>query len=283
MCSRADRDGSPGSRLPGTPVESFRPLLLACAVTMAALSGMGWPTAAAGGEPPPEASTPRPVQSASRPPLAAASVASALQMLRQDANLHGTERTRRLRLREFDQPEASADSRWLENFVAWLDDSARMLLWLAGLVTVAVAAVLLPRWWRRWDARQAMGAVDLPPSHVQALDIRPDSLPDDIGSAAADHWRRGEHRAALSLLYRGALSRLVHGHAVPIRASSTEQECLALARPRLEPAAADFVETLIRLWLASVYAGSTPREADVMSVCSGFATHLPLPAAGPRS
>ena len=67
------------------------------------------------------------------------------------------------------------------------------------------------------------------PTHVRDLDIRPESLPDDIGAAARALWDRGEHRAALALLYRGLLSRLAHVHRLPIRDSSTEGDCLALA------------------------------------------------------
>ena len=71
------------------------------------------------------------------------------------------------------------------------------------------------------------------PTHVRDLDIRPESLPADIGAAARALWDRGEHRAALALLYRGMLSRLAHVHRVPIRDSSTEGDCLALAASHL--------------------------------------------------
>ena len=47
------------------------------------------------------------------------------------------------------------------------------------------------------------------PTHVRDLDIRPETLPADIGAAARQLWERGEQRAALALLYRGMLSRLV--------------------------------------------------------------------------
>ena len=84
-----------------------------------------------------------------------------------------------------------------------------------------------------------------PPSHVRELDIRPESLPDDIGAAALAVWERGEQRAALALLYRGLLSRLVHAHGVPIRASSTEGDCLALAQSRLAAGSAQYAARLV--------------------------------------
>ena len=44
----------------------------------------------------------------------------------------------------------------------------------------------------------------------------------------------------------GLLSRLVHVHGVPIRASSTEGDCLALARPRLAEPSARYAARLVR-------------------------------------
>ena len=69
------------------------------------------------------------------------------------------------------------------------------------------------------------------------------AFPPDIGAAARALWDRGEHRAALALLYRGMLSRLAHVHRVPIRDSSTEGDCLALAASHL-------TETTARLRVA---------------------------------
>lgn len=110
----------------------------------------------------------------------------------------------------------------------------------------------------------------MPPTHVGSLDIRPESLPADIGAAARALWQRGEGRAALSLLYRGALSRLVHGHGVPIRAASTESECLALAATRLAPAAHAFLAQLIAGWQAVAYARRELSPEDFERLCAGF-------------
>jgi hypothetical protein len=109
---------------------------------------------------------------------------------------------------------------------------------------------------------------------VRDLDIRPASLPDDIGSAALALWERGEQRAALALLYRGLLSRLVHVHGVPIRASSTEGECLSLARPRLADAGARYAARLVEIWGGAVYGGLLPPTPAVQALCGEFAAAL---------
>lgn len=92
-------------------------------------------------------------------------------------------------------------------------------------------------------------------------------------------WDRGEHRAALALLYRGLLSRLAHVHQLPVRDSSTEGDCLALAS-RMESAGHDYAARLIVLWQAAVYGHFDADTAVVHALCDGFAPALDAPAAG---
>ncbi|HUG23118.1 DUF4129 domain-containing protein, partial [Piscinibacter sp.] len=87
----------------------------------------------------------------------------------------------------------------------------------------------------------------------------------------------GDARGALSLLYRGALSRLVHLHAAPIRAASTEGECLALARGRLPDNAAAYVEQLVAAWQLAVYGARLPAQAQGLALCDDFDAQLSRP------
>jgi hypothetical protein len=125
---------------------------------------------------------------------------------------------------------------------------------------------------RRPSTRSSKRAVT--PTHVQDLDIRPESLPDNIGSAARKLWDSGEHRAALSLLYRGVLSRLVHVHNVPIRDSSTEGDCLRLSASRLKEEQRNYVALLIQVWQHAVYGEQQPETAALHTLCDGFAPAL---------
>jgi hypothetical protein len=217
------------------------------------------------------------------PPLDAARIEAAAQALRADPLVFGSETTRSLRLKDGDEAARAADRpagrSWFDGLADWLADNGRLLVWLAGALAVAVAAALLPRWWRlRGGAFTPLP--DLPPTHVRTLDIRPDSLPADIGAAAAALLQQGDAVAALSLLYRGALSRLVHACGVPIRASSTEAECLALARPRVPAATQAYAAALVALWQRCVYRADEPPPAEVLALCQGF--HAAWPAAEAR-
>lgn len=210
-----------------------------------------------------------------RPPLDPVPIERAIDELLADPQLNRQEKQRYRRFKQTDEPRQAEEQRddALFGFLRWLADSTRVLMWIAGIVLALIAAWLLPRWWRlQGDARAA--ALAALPTHVMALDIRPDSLPDDVGAAAAALWRHGEQRAALSLLYRGLLSRLVHVHQVPIRAASTEGECVALARPRLAAPAADYAARLVAVWQRAVYAGQAPADSELLALCEQFAPQL---------
>jgi hypothetical protein len=204
----------------------------------------------------------------------------ALQQVKADPNL-ATERT--MKALRWKESTAKPSPRpawfdWVTGFFRWLDQTSRVLVWIAVGALAALLAFYVVRTFRSWD--------DVPgdepfvaPTHVQDLDIRPESLPADIGGSARRLWDRGEHRAALSLLYRGLLSRLAHVHQLPIRDSSTEGDCLSLST-RMETAAAGYAARLIAVWQGAVYGRLDADTAAVHALCDGFATALDAPAAG---
>jgi hypothetical protein len=165
--------------------------------------------------------------------------------------------------------------------VRWAEESARFLLWgvaavLAGLLVVYILRVVRVI---RLPHREAPFAA---PTHVRDLDIRPETLPPNIGATARALWDGGHHRAALALLYRGMLSRLVHVHRVPIRDSSTEGECLALAAGHLTPRRHDYAARLVRVWQRAVYGREAVEAAIVYALCHDFAALLDDPLATSR-
>ena len=175
-------------------------------------------------------------------------------------------------------PPERGNAEWLVALARWLADASRWIVWLLGALGVALLALFAWRWMRvRGDA--ARGAEHLRPSHVNDLDIRPASLPADIGAAARALLHAGQPRAALSLLYRGTLSRLVHAHRLPIGAASTEGECARLARNALAPAASEYVAALLQAWQWEVYADRRNDPGTIEALCSGFDAALAPPTA----
>jgi Domain of unknown function (DUF4129) len=210
-------------------------------------------------------------------------VREATEAIYNDPDLHGLKADRELRFKNRDQPKEQDkpfDPRWLRDFTRWFSEAGRWLVWLGMAALAALLIVYLRRWIAvRGDA--AGGRALALPSHVRDLDIRPESLPDDLPAAVRTLWQRGESRSALSLLYRGALSRLVHDHAVPVRAASTEGECATLASRHLDAERGAFVARLIGLWQLAVYGARLPDGSDVLAVCDEFNTRLPRRVVAP--
>jgi len=209
-----------------------------------------------------------------------AEIARAIAHVQTDPNL-ATERTIKvLRWRDRTAPRTAPPPslEWLTGFGRWLDQSARVLMWIVlALAAGGIAGFLVKSFNERVPLTLAPRSRTLP-THVQDLDIRPETLPDDVGRAARELWDRGAHRAALALLYRGLLSRLVHVHQLPIRDSSTEGDCLALAG-RIGARGAAYSERLIATWQAFVYGNAATQTFVVHGLCDEFSLSLDrLPA-----
>jgi hypothetical protein len=225
-----------------------------------------------------DAASSRPTHSALRSPDEA-QIARAIDTVKADPNL-ATERTVRTlkwtsesRPPPGDTPDAPAYLGWLIQFIWWFAQSARLLVWVAVALLSGLLAIYLVRLIRSRSPSTRNNRAPAP-THVQDLDIRPESLPDHIGEAARMLWDSGAHRAALCLLYRGVLSRLVHVHDVPIRDSSTEGDCLRLSTPRLREDQRNYVALLIQVWQHAVYGGQQPETASLYTLCDGFAPAL---------
>jgi hypothetical protein len=205
---------------------------------------------------------------------------AAIEKLQADPNLATERQTRAPRWRSDDDGEPR-DLSWLEwvaEMFRWVAEGSRVFVWVVmGLLLLLLLAYVtrffkaLPKPPRRSE---------IAPTHVRELDIRPESLPADVGGAAWELWGRGDHRAALALLYRGLLSRLVHAYATPIRSSSTEGECLELARARLPQEPGEFAARLIRVWQRAVYGGREAQAEEVRALCEQFSLRMPDGAQG---
>lgn len=250
-------------------------LLLPATLAWATQSGpqMGGP--APGG---PDSSA---AQTAASPPLTRESVDAAAAQLRRDPALQASRHQRTLRIKpdDDDQPARGTPAwiSWLRGAFDWLNESGRFLVWALGMLAVALLALRLRTLLHGAAVDRRPGTLRLP-THVSQLDIRPQTLPADVGAAAAALWQAGRSLDAMSLLYRGALSQLVHAWALPIRSSSTEGDCLQLARPRLPAATQHYLVALVAAWRSTVYAGRPPPGDAVLQLCADFGPRLAGPA-----
>ncbi len=133
-------------------------------------------------------------------------------------------------------------------FIVWLCWKYRYLLALGG--------------WRDNVRPQPIAA-----RVVMGMDVTPQSLPADIPGAVWHLWQAGQRKEALSLLYRGAISRLIEHGQVEIQQADTEGDCLRRVQQVGTPAHPGYFSGLTRVWIAQAYAGQIPADAVVESLC----------------
>lgn len=199
-------------------------------------------------------------------------IAEALEAVRSDPNIATESTIWTLRWRDATKKSAPVEFgwlRWIGQLFEWFTQSTRYLMWSATAILAVLIVVYLGRTVRRYE-RQPGGDPIVVPTHVRDLDIRPQSLPDDIGGVARQLWERGEQRAALVLLYRGLLSRLAHVYRVPIRDSSTEGDCLELAAGHAPADVQEYTARLIPLRQQLVYGARDANGAVFGELCQTF-------------
>ncbi|HYX65931.1 MAG TPA: hypothetical protein VE935_17070 [Burkholderiales bacterium] len=144
--------------------------------------------------------------------------------------------------------------------------AARVLLW------IVVAAALAFLAWQLYRAlpRLALPARERyrPPESLFGMELAPQTLPADVAAAASALAAEGRLREALALLYRGALSQLVHRRGVQLLSSHTEIEVLRLAPPD----SYRYLESLVDAWRACAYARRPPERSAVETLALGYRT-----------
>ncbi|NHZ64333.1 hypothetical protein [Massilia genomosp. 1] len=116
-------------------------------------------------------------------------------------------------------------------------------------------------------------------TEIGGLNIRAESLPPDVTSEVRAFWARGEQRAALALLYRATLSRLVTDDALALRQGNTEGDCLRLARQagergQLTRGRLDVADSATTLWLNGAYAARWPDDDALLACCAAWDTQF---------
>lgn len=151
------------------------------------------------------------------------------------------------------------------------------LAWVAILFkAVAIGAAIALVAWLIYRYRDAIPMFAITRSaaatEVGGLDIRPNSLPADVPGAVRDLWSNGERRAALALLYRATLARMVEDNALALHQGDTEGDCLraahaAAARGQLSAARLACASAATALWTGAAYGDRWPGTATVLARC----------------
>jgi hypothetical protein len=177
--------------------------------------------------------------------------------------------------RQQPKPRKRIDAPGWAMFIEGLAQFLRILAYAA----VALAVVFLLYFLlRRLDLIGRDRSSYVPPDTLFGLDVRPESLPDDVAAAALELARAGELLKALSLLYRGALV-LLHRDGVELASGDTED--VACAEP---PAPARCLDGLLRAplaaWQRLAYARREVPRAEIETLCGDWRAHFAAGSGG---
>ena len=144
------------------------------------------------------------------------------------------------------------------NIVPFIARYGEFLLWCCagGIIGFFLLKYSKLRQWLDW---QFTGQRDpAAPEILFGLDLRPESLPERIDAACLQLLEEGKKREALSLLYRGTLSILVHRRHLVIHSSFTEGECCDEVRKNRPAKESGFFTDLTSMWVFLAFGHRDP-------------------------
>jgi hypothetical protein len=151
---------------------------------------------------------------------------------------------------------------------------AEVLLWAAVIGILVAIVVYRERWLRLIPRRRKRAAPVVLPKAMFGEDERREPLPGDVAAAARDLIRHGRSRAGLSLLYRGALIRLIVIRGAELPESATEEDCIREVA-RIPPAEmGDYFSRLTRAWQLVAYAAISLDPQELESLCESWHRHF---------
>ena len=173
------------------------------------------------------------------------------------------------------------DWSWVEKLGRWLGEVSRVVAWIAGAALLAFVLYHVARYIRmhRFGA-----AGPRRPDFLFGMDVRPESLPDDVAGTAESLARQEKLREALSLLYRGALVRFMDA-GVEFRQGDTEGDCMRRVEAGEAAARKSYFHRLVDSWQSLAYGHHAVEAAHVGALAREWRAHFDLeerPGADPR-
>ncbi|QXI29913.1 DUF4129 domain-containing protein [Pseudomonas vanderleydeniana] len=169
---------------------------------------------------------------------------------------------------------------WLQRLLGLLDshsfgrlaDALSILLWGIVLSLIAWLAWRYRDWLQAFVSRRPTKpsrSRAKAPAQLFGLDLGVESLPEDIAADAEALWS-SQPREAMSLLYRGLLSRLLHDFQLPLKNADTEGQVLARVAQLQHPALQVFSQQLTSHWQNLAYGHRLPPPHLQRELCNGW-------------
>ncbi len=167
----------------------------------------------------------------------------------------------------------SPDFEFWKAFARIVAEAMRIIAWILAVALIAWLLYFVSQrlgWFKGLVPRRNAYTPDV----LFGLDLRPESLPGDIPAAARALLAEGDLRAALSLLYRGALRCLIHEREVEVSAGDTEGDCVRSVGRALPGAPAEYFKRLVDAWRGLAYGRRRPDAPIATALVDEWARHF---------
>lgn len=179
-----------------------------------------------------------------------------------------------------DTPEKGEAPGWLKTLFKWMGGQRYEIA--AALIQIVLWACLVGAIvWLAWRYRERLKALAnhrptrrlsverSTPARMFGLDIREESLPDDVAASVEQLWSSNP-REALGLLYRALLSRLHHDFKIPLKPADTEGQVLQRVEQLQQENLLGFSKSLTLHWQNIAYGHRAPPPQLQQELCDGW-------------
>jgi len=177
---------------------------------------------------------------------------------------------------------------WVIKLLEWLEDLnppdnrdgvdslptlASMIEVLFWLIAIGLVVFVLVKYHKEIKGLARMLGQSKTSSHslpatMFGLDIKKESLPEDIIVTAKQYWGDGEVRSAIALLLRASLIKLLNEHECRFYDSDTEAECCLRIDKQAPKVLSDFMRNLVSVWQQVAYAHRSPTQDKFDNLCA---------------
>lgn len=175
----------------------------------------------------------------------------------------------------------NADYFWLTDAFEAIGKTLAFIFEMGLWILVLIAVFLLVKYRERLNLGffKKPQTIVKPPETLFGLDLREESLPDNVAQQAMLLYQQQDYRAAMALLYRATLAYLVRHYKFDLKQGATEGDCLTLVTKELSLPSqneVDYFIELTRAWQQTAYAHRIVSLEQMELLCKNWSVYYEL-------
>ncbi len=164
------------------------------------------------------------------------------------------------KIKKFDFETSNETPEWIKVISVIFAKIIEYALWILLFIAMLMLFLTRHQWLHLFSLERDKEEAYQAPDILFGMDVREESLPDDIIGEAKRLWQQQKARESLSLLYRGALVHLLNKEKLPLENSHTEGDILKLSKKTLANNKQHYLSQLTAQWQLIAYAHRIPKE-----------------------